>query len=253
VADLIFSFQDVLDEIQQMSLIAEDYLTDESQQIVLPNYSRLLEGIRAQRPRTPTRWVIPEGRPLRTIDSSGEYEPGQRRGPHTVFAELTAVWSVLCPEEHGPRRQPQKNFVLSGIASIKVRVMERLEEGTRELAMWRVEIGDNASPGCHFHSQIEGERTDPPFPHSLSVPRLPSILVSAMAVLEFVLAEMFQSGWQRHAAAESAEMLRWKTIQKRRLLNLFRWQSQCIERAIGSPWTAFKLRKPDSDLFVRDR
>jgi hypothetical protein len=100
-------------------------------------------------------------------------------------------------------------------------VIERTEQGIEQLAMWRVEVGDDASPGCHFHTQIEGERNNPPYPRSLSVPRLPTLLVTPMAALEFLLAEMFQSRWQQHAAEESAEMQRWKPIQKQRLLKLF--------------------------------
>jgi hypothetical protein len=251
VADLIFLFQEILDEIQAMSRIGAEFLTAESQEAIIPGVVALLESIRAARPADPKTWSITAERPLQTIDSVGEYERGGRRGVHTIFGELTFVWEIFCPQEPGPRSRPQRTFVLSGLSSTRVRVIERTEQGVEQLAMWRVEVGNNSSPGCHFHTQIEGERNDPPYPRSLPVPRLPTLLVTPMAALEFLLAEMFQSRWQQHAAAESAEMQRWKPIQKQRLLKLFEWQTDCIKGCTGSPWTAFKNHKPGADLFVR--
>lgn len=251
MADLIFSFQETLDEIQAMSRIGAEFLTAETQEAVFPELVALLESIRAARPADAKTWSVAEDRPLRTIDSVGEYEPGDRRGLHTIIGEISFVWQILCPPEQGPRSRSQKTFVLSGLSSTKIRVIERTEQGTQQLALWRVEIGNSTAPGCHFHTQIEGERDDPPFPRSLSVPRLPTIVVTPMAAVEFLLAEIFQSRWQQHAAADTAAMQRWKPIQKRRLLNLFEWQKRCIQGCIGSPWTAFKTYKPDADLFLR--
>ena len=251
MANLLFSFQEMLDEIHAMSRIGAEFLTAETQEAVFPELVALLESIRAARPAAPQPWSVAESRPLRTIDSAGEYEPGDRRGIHTIFGEIAFVWQILCPPEQGPRSRPQKNFVLSGLSSTKIRVFERTEQGSHQIAMWRVEVGDSTAPGCHFHTQIEGERDDPPFPRSLSVPRLPTIVVTPMAAVEFLLAEIFQSRWQRHAAAETADMQRWKPIQKRRLLSLFEWQKRCVQGCIGSPWTAFKTYKPDADLFLR--
>jgi hypothetical protein len=253
MADLIFSFREMLDEIQAMSLIGAEFLTAETQQVAIPNLIALLESIRVGRPQASRPWSIEAERPIQTIDSIGEYEHGGRRGPHTIFGELTFIWEIVCPQEPGPRSRPQRNFVLSGLSSTRIRIFERIDDTKRELAMWRFEVGDQSSPGCHFHAQIEGERIDPPYPRSLSVPRLPSLLITPMAALEFLLAEMFQSRWQQHAASETAEMQRWKPIQKQRLKNLFAWQTTCIDGCLGSPWTAFKTYKPHADLFVRQR
>lgn len=253
MADLIFLFQEILDEIQAMSRIGAEFLTAESQEVIIPGVVALLESIRAARPTDPKAWSITAERPLRTIDSAGEYERRGRRGAHTILGELTFVWDIFCPQEQGPRSRSQKTFILSGLSSTKIRVIERTERGFKQLAMWRDEVGDDASPGCHFHTQIEGESDDPPYPRSLSVPRLPTLLITPMAALEFLLAEMFQSRWQQHAAVETAEMQRWKPIQKQRLLNLFEWQTECVKGCTGSPWTAFKTHKPGTDLFVRLR
>jgi hypothetical protein len=251
MADLIFSFQEMLDEVQAMARIGAEFLTRETQEIEIPNLVTVLENIRVARPRTATAWAISTERPIRTVDSVGEYELGERRGAHTVFGELSFVWEIMCPEERGPRSRAQNRFVLCGLSSTRMRVCERSNGGQRELAMWRFEIGNDSSPGCHFHTQIEGERVDPPYPRSLSIPRLPAVAITPMAALEFLLAETFQSRWRRHAAAETADMQRWKPIQKQRLKRLFEWEVQCIDACIGSPWTAFKAHKPAADLFVR--
>jgi hypothetical protein len=100
-------------------------------------------------------------------------------------------------------------------------------------------------------AELAGERDDPSFARSLSVPRLPTIVVTPMAAVEFLLAEVFLPRRQQHAAAETADMQRWKPIQKQRLLNLFDWQKRCSQGCIGSPRTAFKTYKPDADLFLR--
>src|SRR5205823_5349176 len=124
---------------------------DETQESVFPQLVSVLESIRASRLAEPKAWSVLEERPLRTIDSVGEYEPGGRRGVHTIFGEISFVWQIRCPHEQGARSRPQKTFALSGLSSTKIRVTERTEQGSRRLAMWRVEVGDSTAPGCHFH------------------------------------------------------------------------------------------------------
>src|SRR6266545_1951584 len=48
-ADLIFSFQETLDEIDAMSKIGTEFLTAETQEAVFPEIVALLESIRAAR------------------------------------------------------------------------------------------------------------------------------------------------------------------------------------------------------------
>jgi hypothetical protein len=72
-----------------------------------------------------------------------------------------------------------------------------------------------------------------------------------MAALEFVIAELFQDEWKRHAAKESDAMNRWRSIQRKRLSCLFAWKQKLVNECSGSPWTAIKLAKPETDLFLR--
>src|SRR5260370_30864176 len=109
MADLLFSFQEILDEIQAMSRIAAEFLTAETQEVVVRNLTTSLENIRADRQSDRQRWTVTSERPLRTIDSPGEYEAGRRRGEHTVFGEVTFVWEISCPRELRSKKSRAQN------------------------------------------------------------------------------------------------------------------------------------------------
>jgi len=110
--------------------------------------------------------------------------------------------------------------------------------------MWRVEFGAADSPGCYFHTQILGEKEQPPFPHALSVPRLPSLFVTPMAAVEFLLGELFQDQWEQHIVGDQGDRPFWNGIQQQRLQNLLRWKQQQLDGCQGSPWMALKKAKP---------
>ncbi len=118
--------------------------------------------------------------------------------------------------------------------------------------MWRMEIADDASPGCYFHVQVLGEEDRPPFPKSLSVPRLPGFFVTPPFVLEFVLGELFQDEWKREAVRESDSLKMWRPIQLKRLANFLRWQRDKLRDSQGSPWVVLKSLQPDANLFIED-
>ena len=142
-------------------------------------------------------------------------------------------------------------FALTGKTSTRVRIHSAADSA--EIAMWRMEIGDSESPGCHFHVQVRGELDDIPFPKALSVPRLPSLHTSPLCVLEFVLSELFQRRWDERVAEEARHLERWAPIQRQRFSRILAWQIKTLrERAIGSPWVALKREKPEPDLFVKE-
>ena len=60
MADLIFSFQEMLAEIQAMSLIGSDFLSTET----LPNLVNVLESIRVARRPTVSSWSVTPERPI---------------------------------------------------------------------------------------------------------------------------------------------------------------------------------------------
>ncbi len=248
---LDFLFQDFLDEISAVGKIAGDFI-DPASAHVLPNLATVLRSISAQRNGAEAVWAIYDHAPLRTKVSHGEYEI-EGRGLHDLFGEITSIWRIAPSGVPASKLGPGRTFRVTGNASVRIRLIEvSAEHDRRELAMWRMELGDDAAPGCYFHVQVLGEhgRTEPPFPHSLSVPRLPSLVFTPMAALEFVIAELFQDEWVKRAAKEGGAMDVWKSIQRRRLGQLLAWKQKKLADCIGSPWTAIKCAKPESSLFL---
>jgi hypothetical protein len=251
MALLRFSFDDFLKEIISMQDIAAPFL-DASAGVALRMLRSTLENIRTTPPDKNGVWEIPEHTPLRTKTTRG-YEPGGRGG-EDVIGEITSRWTI-CPwtDRQLKKGRPVRFFCLTGNASIRVRILSANDVNGEhtELAMWRMELGTEDSPGCFFHIQVLGHKQDPPFPRSLSVPRLPALAFTPMAALEFLLGELFQDEWKRRAAAESGPMGIWRSIQRDRLQNLLAWKMERVRDCAGSPWAALKSAKPDRpDMFI---
>ena len=155
----------------------------------------------------------------------------------------------------GPAR-PDRMVAFTGMASAVVELWpdgfqwrEEHEKRSR-LAMWRIELGAEDSPGCYFHCQILGDRAESPFPKSVPIPRLPSPFVTPMAAVEFVLGELFQDQWSQTASRANHSHQRWRTIQQGRWSNLIRWQKETLDRGRSSPWMLLKEAKPTDNLFT---
>jgi hypothetical protein len=246
---LHFSFQEFDTEIDAIAKIAENFLSPTSGH-VLSNLKDNLEQIRSSKAGRTYTWGISDKFPLMTKMSSGDYEP-QSHGELFVHASISSVWDIEPLGNHNPGSYPSRKFALAGKASTRVRLYEGEPEiPGRELAMWKMDIGDDRSPGCHFHVQVLGENEEPPFPHTLPVPRFPSLLMTPMSVLEFVLAELFQDEWKRHVAGSNPFVQRWQPIQKNWIGKLLKWQYNELMRLGGSPWTSLKGAKPEFDLFL---
>ncbi len=246
---LHFSFQEFDAEIDAIYKIARSFISSNSL-YVLPQLRDSLAQIRTAERGQSLRWGISERQPLLTRTSNGDYEPS-RRGKHFVYASISSAWEIEPLGNHNRASRQNRKFALTGIASTCVRLLEGESLNTiRELAMWRMEIGDDNSPGCHFHVQVLGESDEPPYPHSLPVPRLPSLLMTPMSVIEFVLAELFQDEWKEHVAKSSPEIQLWQPIQRKWIGKLLLWQYEKIMNLGGSPWTSLKGAKPNSNLFL---
>lgn len=251
---LTFEFQEILDEIQAMKELSRDFLDPASVTIVLEQLSKSLASIRGTSRGEISRWQISDRHPLKTSWSDGSFErtDQRRRGTHKVCGVITSVWEITPSDPSATNRRLAKTFDVVGNASVCVRLVEKMEDGNeRELAMWRHELGSDSSPGCYFHTQILGEdgRVDPPFPHSLPVPRLPTLAFTPMSALEFVLGEIFQDEWAKHASCETPAMMRWRPIQQKRLKQLLEWKLRLARECTGSPWIALKRGKPGPPEF----
>ena len=148
-------------------------------------------------------------------------------------------------------KRSKRDIEFCGKASTKIDLYAKDDPKTR-LAMWRLELGAEDSPGCYVHTQILGDSDKPPFPKSVPIPRLPSLFVTPMSAVEFVLGELFQSDWSKVTAGSRGDVLYWRKIQKTRLQKLFSWYRDQMERAGSSSWVALKEAKPTDHIFLSD-
>lgn len=247
---LHFKVVDLLREIAALRGIASSYLPSSGASI-LQQVEDDLKNL-AKRSSGSTLWTIDPSYPLTTRVSEGHFQR-KGRGKMHVFATVSFVWDlepVRTPKDK--MKDPAKVVALAGKASTVIRIMESEteEHPEREIAMWRMEVADDASPGTYFHVQVLGTEIDAPFPKALDVPRLPSVLVSPFACVEFVISELFQDEWSRTSGEESGSMNMWRSIQAKRSLRQLKWHADIIENDAGSPWNALKTERPPVDLFL---
>jgi hypothetical protein len=153
----------------------------------------------------------------------------------------------------GERNKKKRNrrFAICGKASTRVEIWRGERYGDRDrLAMWRMEIGGEDHPGSHFHVQVLGDSEEPPFPKWLDIPRLPGFIATPAQVMEFALAELFQSEWVQRLADAPRGLAIWNRIQRPRFERLFEWQVEELRNGSGSPWADLKSAKPCAEMLV---
>ena len=244
MAGLRFLFSELVRETRTLQNIAQRFL-DPSTLWVLEQFRSQLESIWGAQ-EMQVRLALS---PLRTRPNSGAHEAGGRRGRPSVYAVISGTWDLtpLGPSKHRAKRE----LAFTGIASTKVELYEHNDSNNR-LAMWRLELGADDAPGCYFHVQILGDSGHPPFPRSIPIPRLPSLFVTPMSSIEYVLGEMFQEEWAQEAARGTAESLRWRVLQQQRLSGLLSWYQSKMQGSLSSPWMNIKTAKPDEAMFTQN-
>lgn len=243
---LRFAFQELAQEIQTLNSIANPFLAPSFAS--LKQLSEDLESIWNAAPDSTVNWQLKE---LWTIVSDGEYEPQGRKGSRQVVARIDGTWDVrpIGPNAKKGKERQKRLLEFCGVASTRIRLFD-VADTTQQIAMWRMELGDANSPGCYFHVQVHGEDEETTFPKSVSVPRLPSIFVTPMGAIEFVLGELFQEKWAKAAMENNGNVQRWIGFQRRRLSTLLEWQRKTVERSLISPWIALKHEKPEAKMFL---
>lgn len=248
---LLFSFAEMEREIENFKLSADKFLETNSTVRLIPQWLRELRTFRGRDPGTRMTWEISERHPIETIISEGKFD---RRASMKVFGRVSAVWEISLPsEERAPKKGTLRNaFIVNGLASTRVSIW-KLVDGSdpKEIARWTVEIGDETSPGCHFHSQIPLEDDGcGMFPKALPVPRLPTLFVTPMDALEFVLAELFQEDWNVHSSKSNGSRNAWASCQRQRIQKLLDWYLERVGSST-SPWLALKQGKPLTDTLIK--
>lgn len=256
---LRFEYKSVVDELNIIAELAAPFLAPGAAQQLAAFQSNLTQHQKNGSRLSAWTWEIHEDVPIQTRASAGEYEPDSKGGHH-VYASIDGKWEIKTVDP-GKRSREPKEFDLLGGASIRVRLRETRKIGVphaprskndRLLGLWRMELGDASSPGCHFHIQVLGQRSRGPFPSSLPVPRLPSLFVTPAAAIEYVLGELFQDKWLQRVQAQGPQFARWANLQRPIFERLLEWQLSCVrDNSMPSPWTQLKRAKPPQSLFMK--
>ena len=244
MAGFRFLFAELLKETVALKTMAKSFL-DPSTMWVLERFLSDLRTIGGSRGENVKNLQF---QCLNTIPSD-QYEGGNRRGGKKVYAVISGTWAL---KPLGNRPSAKREIELCGIASTRIELYAS-DDAQDRLAMWRLELGAEDSPGCYVHSQILGDSNEPPFPKCLPIPRLPSLFITPMSAVEFVLGELFQDNWAKMTASDSGDAQTWRTLQSRWFNALFSWYLDCIENAGSSSWMTIKESKPQKiDMFLSD-
>lgn len=245
---LLFSVSELLAELHAFRELARGMLAGSSDQAL---YTAAAELTGISKRSTPYRWEIHSDNPVVTQPSVGSYMPDDE-GELTVYAEISFVW-MLEPVRSSGNTQPAKQVRLNGLGSTAIRILDGVPWKPREateIAVWKMEVADTAAPGTFFHVQVHGREDPAFFPASLDVPRLPGVLNSPFACMEFALGELFQAEWRRIAMKDSGPGLRWRGIQSHRHLRHLAWVTEQVSTTSGSPWVMWKSAQPHEGLFL---
>lgn len=247
MAGLRFKFAELIAELDILKTIGEKFLD--------PGTIWVLDKLRSN---LNSVWSAEENQPIKlslsalhTKQSPGDYEIGDRHGKPTVYAVITGTWVVRPLGNNAKKSKAKAKRLLefSDIASTVVELYDVRNTQTR-VAMWRMELGADDHPGCYFHVHVLGDSDEPPFPKGIPIPRLPSVFVTPMGAIEYVLSELFQDKWAKAAATNSHQMLRWRSLQIERLHRLLNWYQKQLDNVVSSPWVHMKSAKPDGEIFL---
>ena len=258
-----FDYQQVQKNLKDITEIAGSFL-DPASVGVLRQCGMDLSSIKNSRASEVHYWSIKQDRPVRTLESRGEYRASDKRNGRSVYALFSFSWGIKNTNRNGCNR----TFTLIDEATTSIRIMDK--ETSDLVALWQMEIGDASSPGCHFHASMT-ERNDKPkttpteneiteekypateklFPEWLKVPRLPSLIVTPFDALEFLLCELFQRRWPQVVSQSNYHVFSWSRSQNDRLCRLLSWKLEVLRDSQNGGWSALKRAKPsNAQMFI---
>ena len=221
MAGFRFLSADLIQETIAFGKIARPFIARESH-LVLEDYLRDLRSIGDQPENTDHRLTL---KPLWTIPSKGQYE-ADNKGKH-IRAKIEGTWQLRV----FPSSQT-KQMEFCGIASTTA-VLFDLTNSCTPFAKWKLELGDHRSPGCYIHAHIPwGFDSETPDQKPISIPRLPSIFITPMSAIEFVLGELFQDEWPQSTNRINGDTTNWYRLQKKWLQCLFLWYLEVLQDGI---------------------
>ena len=255
---LRFKVRELVCEVELMEKLAGGFLESDASQIlgsIKEQLGVLFSTIQDVTVEVNADW------PIRTKACDGDYERGRGGTRKDLFGELIFKWELRPVGTPAKRHTDMRQAELSGVASSVCRL--KVEDSGQEVAIasWRMEFGDQISPGAFFHIQIpdtlggSSQASSPTsmWPSWLPVPRIPVPPMTPMLALEFMLAEIFRGEWRQHLAGgkHEFEVDKWRALQQVRYVRYFEWQRRNSEvSGKGSPILATLDAKPEPEFFL---
>lgn len=205
-----FSYGELAQDLRNFAATEQGFLSVAGPNLLTEAAENLL---RASKSPNRTIWQI-EDQPYSRIEtrvSAGECELGDNV-KWSLIGTLSLKWEII-------RTSMGKNSrfkIINATTKMRILACSASEAGNNrvgsELAIWRFEIGDPKHPGIMFHSQVEWPLHDD---RRLEIPRLPSIVLTPVECLDFMLGELFQARWPKEQRG-----LQWQSNQRLRLIKL---------------------------------
>lgn len=248
---LLFSLADWQAAAENLSQAVGDFVTSDSKSVLRELVSNISSSLSSQ---VTGRVCVESSRPLVTKPTR-DYEPGTRQGSYVAQAHISFQWEIS-PYHLGKsgKKRPSKYFRTAGCIKNEVVVMGRRAAASTdnevELGRWSFELGASGAPGCFFHVGMCGIDERCPFPKGLSIPRLPSVIVTPFDVVDFVLGEMFQDKWKMKIEQSKDCNRRIWSLQRKNLERILGWKKDMVSNSSASPWWNLKQSFPSAHLFI---
>jgi hypothetical protein len=235
---LALSFIDVHDDLLDCKPVFASRLRPEASRRIDQVLATLREISSAAQGRS-FKWGIPASAPLLTIGSEGAHQVGQQGHGSSLLGAISFTWTIVPIGSENKARKLQRWFALHN-SSIHV---ELIDEATNvPVAAWDFDIGDDNSPGCHFHSKsLPLARDNAP---NIDIPRMPTLLYTLTDALDFVVGELWQEEWRKESGAKTPEMQRWRPRTLKRMQALVDWYRTKTRESSLSGWMTLKCAKP---------
>ena len=213
MSELRFNTDKFVSEIHGMSDLASKFLNRADVERLKQAAYNLPQALRSN-----SVWAIPESNPLRTKTS-------QTREDGTLYGTLSFKWDIRRVNPH----------VFSVVNASTTITMCRFENDST-LISWNNDIGGISHPGCRFHVQLR--KLDG---NSFDIPRLPTILLTPVDCLDFLLGELFTTTWSQHQWSKLSTASKWTGYIRKRTTDLLSKKAERIEKERShTPWMAVK-------------
>jgi len=236
VTEVILNFDEVRAELEAVASLAGTEFLERGAEDRLRGAARDLMTLKRV---GGGRWAVEQNRPVTTLPTRQYQRDG--RGQYDVYARIAWGWMLTV------RKRNAKEFALCDLTSTRVDVMRRMPAGDEPLISWVMDVGDDGSPGAHFHMQVK----DVPPQAGVSefdVPRIPILFVTPAEQLDFILGELFQEEWPRRQGQifNGRQYVNVRQVQQRRLGLFLQKLCDVVQQGGGekSAWLTLKHWKP---------